>query len=95
MGAGALRALKVAVVVMGVLIVGGTALLGVLIAGRMSGRPGRTASAILDEPPGTRLIGASLAGQRLALALHGAGPDRVVVVDVPTGHVVARVSLRR
>ena len=94
MGPGALRALKVAVVAMGVLIVGGTALLGLLIARRMSGRPGAAASAILDEPPGTRLIGASLAGQRVALALQGAGPDRVVIVDLPTGHVLARIGLR-
>lgn len=112
MGEGALRALKVAVVVMGVLIVGGTALLGVVIARRMSGAQHATAStpplptvttpaaatpssaATLDEPPGTRVAATTLAGDRLALTLTGGGPDRVVILDLRDGRVVARVGLR-
>ena len=109
---GALRALKVAVVVMGVLIIGGTGLLGVLIARRMSGAAHVSASlpaasapssaaagapvpdALLDEPSGTRVASASLAGDRMALALQGGGPDRVVVLDLRSGRIVARVGLR-
>jgi hypothetical protein len=112
MGDGTLRALKAAVVVMGVLIIGGTGLLGVLIARRMSGAahvgassksaaaPGPAAAgaavpdALLDEPSGTRVAGTSLAGDRMALALQGGGPDRVVVLDLRSGRVIARVGLR-
>lgn len=110
MGEGTLRALKVAVVVMGVLIIGGTGLLGVLIAGRMSGAAHAPASGargtqpiaaaglapdtVLDEPAGTRVAGTSLHGGQMAVALQGGGPDRVVVVDLRSGRVVARVGLR-
>jgi hypothetical protein len=104
MGDGALRALKVAVVVMGVLIVVGVAALGVLIAHRMSGAPRPTTSApaidaavastILDEPPGTHVASTALAAERLALTLQGGGPDRVVILDLRSGRVVARVGLR-
>ena len=110
MGEGALRALKVAVVVMGVLIIGGTGLLGVVIARRMSGvgnAPASTGRAItpssaatlapdtlLEEPSGTRVAGTALNGDRMVLTLQGGGPDRVVVVDLRNGRVVARVGLR-
>jgi hypothetical protein len=30
----------------------------------------------------------------VALTLQGGGPDRVVVLDLRSGHVVARVNLR-
>ena len=93
---------------MGVLIVGGTALLGVLIVRRMSGVHPPAASvaapafsagagasgAVLDEPPGTRIAGAALAGDRIALTLQGGGPDRVTVLDLRSLQVVARVGLR-
>jgi hypothetical protein len=113
MGEGALRALKVAVVVMGVLIIGGTGLLGVLIARRMSGvahptastspasssTPGIAASVpaadvLLDEPSGTRVASTAIAGDRIAVSLQGGGPDRVIVLDLRTGRIVTRVSLR-
>ena len=104
MGEGALRALKVAVVVMGVLIMGGTALLGVVITQRMSGgmhfaasstdNGATTTNATLDESPGTHIASASLAGDRMAVALQGGGPDRVVVFDLRSGRVVAQVGLR-
>ncbi len=89
---------------MGVLIVGGTALLGVVITQRMSGRMHLAASspdigaaaahATLDEAPGTHIAGTSLAGDRIAVALQGGGPDRVVVFDLRSGRVVAQVGLR-
>jgi hypothetical protein len=113
MGEGALRALKVAVVVMGVLIIGGTGLLGVLIARRMSGAPHPVASTspvsnpvsglaagapvrdvLLDEASGTRVANTVLSGDRMAVTLQGGGPDRVVVLDLRNGRIVARVSLR-
>lgn len=87
--------LKVAVVVMGVLIIAGTVTLVVLLTTRMSGGGGAVASAVLDEPIGTRIAGTSAAPDRLALQLQGGGPDRVVVVDTRTGRVLGRVALSR
>lgn len=85
--------MKVAVVVMGVLIVGGTVVLGVLLFTRVSAQSGAVAS-VLDEPVGTVIAGAALAPDRVALTLHGGGADRVVVVDMRNGRVVARVGLK-
>ena len=97
---------------MGVLIIGGTGLLGVLIARRMSGAAHVSASSpsasapapvaagapvpdtLLDEPPGTRVASTTLAGDRIALALQGGGADRVVVLDLRSGRVIARIGLR-
>jgi hypothetical protein len=84
-----------AVVGMGVLIVAGLATIAVVITNRMSGGPGGIASAVLEEPAGTRIAGASLAPDRLALQLQGGGPDRVLVVDTKTGRVLGRVTLAR
>lgn len=91
-----MRLLRIAVVVMGVLIVAGTVTLVVLLAQRASGGSSASAGpATLDEPPGTRIVGASAAQDRVAVQLQGGGPDRVVVVDTRTGRVVARVALAR
>ncbi len=105
-----LRALKVAVVVMGVMIV--IAVVG-LVAGvvfKLRARPatraavpvaaavpteGGAALTVLDEPAGTRVVAVVAAGPRLALSLQGGGPDRVVLLDPASGTVTARVSLAR
>lgn len=87
--------LKVAVVVMGVLIVAGVGVLGVTLASRMSSGGGTIASVVLDEPAGTRVVGASLGADRLAVQLQGGGADRVVVTDLKSGRVVGRVGLAR
>jgi len=64
------------------LLVGGAAVVGTLIArsgARTAGSP--SSALVLDEPPGTRIVGVSaLADGRLALVLQGGGPDRVEVV---------------
>ncbi len=93
-----MRALKAAVIVMGVLILAGVATIVVTIVNRMSGpgvAEGPAALALLDEPAGTRIAGMSLATDRVAVQLQGGGPDRVVVVDTRAGHVVARVALEK
>ncbi len=90
-----MRALKAAVVVMGVLIVAGVAVLAVALVGRVSGQAGPMASALLDEPAGTRIAGASMAPDRVGVQLQGGGPDRIVVVDTRTGKVLGRVALAR
>ena len=87
--------LKVAVVAMGVLIIAGTATLFTLLATRMSPGAGQIASAVLDEPAGTRIAGVSAAADRVTVQLQGGGPDRVVVVDLRTGRMLGRVGLAR
>ena len=93
-----IRALKVAVIVMGVLIVVGTVTLGVLIARRVAPLAGGGPAAstpfdtVLDEPAGTRIAGVAAVADGLAVQLQGGGADRVVVVDSHL-RVVGRVGL--
>lgn len=90
-----MRGLKILVVVMGVMIVAGVAVMIAVIAQRLGGGGAGSvaADAVLQEPAGTHIVGSSFAGDRLALQLQGGGPDRVVVVDVRTGRVVAHARL--
>ena len=90
-----MQALKVAVVVMGVLIVAGVAVLAVTLVTRISGRPGPIASVVLDEPPGTRIAGVAMSADRLGVTLQGGGPDRIVIVDTRQGRVLGHVGLAR
>jgi hypothetical protein len=103
-----MRALKIAVIVMGVLIVGGTTALLVVIVHRMSAPPALLAAipapvaampasvtAVLDEPAGTRIAGIAAVRDRLAVQLQGGGADRVVLIDPATGAVAGRISLAR
>ena len=90
-----MRGLLAAVVIMGVLIVGGVITLGVTAFQRLSGQAAPMASLLLDEPIGTRVAGVSLAPDRLAVQLQGGGPDRVVMVDTRGGRVLGQVGLAR
>ena len=95
-----MRALKILVVVMGVMIVAGTVTLGVLIVRRSGGGGGEPAATTallrqLDEPSGTTVAAIALSPDRLAIQLRGGGPDRVVLVDPRNGATVARVALTR
>jgi hypothetical protein len=95
-----MRALKVAVVVMGVLIVVGTVGLVVGIARRGSMPPAQAslpvfATALLDEPAGTRIAAVVPVRDRLAVWLQGGGTDRVVLIDPVTGSVAGRIALAR
>ena len=90
-----MRMLKVAVVVMGVMIVAGVTLLVVVIAGRVAAPAGAPMHAVLDEPAGTRIVAVSALPDRLALQLQGGGPDRVVVLDLRSGREVGRAALAR
>jgi hypothetical protein len=96
-----MRALKIAVIVMGVLIVVGTTALIVVVVHRMSSPPSLVATlpaslaATLDEPAGTRIAGIAAARDRLAIQLQGGGADRVVLIDPDTGAVTGRISLVR
>ncbi len=91
-----MRALLALTVVMGVLIVLGTATVAVTVMHRMNGAaPRPLAASVLDEPTGTHIVSAAAYGDRLAIVLQGGGPDRVVLLDPATGHPLGRVSLAR
>lgn len=97
-----MRALKVATIVMGVLIVAGTMALVIAVARRpgapktppTAGLPAIVA-AVLEEPAGTRIATVAAVQDRLAVQLQGGGADRVVLVDPRSGAVVGRISLAR
>ncbi len=88
-------ALKALVIGMGVLIVAGVAVIGATLVGRMSPQTGSIATLTLDEPPGSRIVGTSMAPDRIAITLQGGGPDRVALVDTKTGHLLGHVALAR
>jgi hypothetical protein len=96
-----MRALKVAVIVMGVLIVAGTMALVIGVVRRASAPVAPMAalpasvSAVLDEPVGTRIAGIVAVRDRLAVQLQGGGVDRVVLIDAATGTIAGRISLAR
>jgi len=86
-----MRALKAAVIIMGVLIVAGTIALAVVIANRFSSRAAMPAAieASLNQPAGTRIVGIAGAGERVAVHVTGGGlPDRILLVETAHGRVV-------
>lgn len=84
-----MRALKAAVIIMGVMIVAGTVTLAVLLANRMSGRAAPAVEASLGQPSGTRIVGIAGAGERVAVHVSGGGlPDRILLLDATRGRVV-------
>jgi hypothetical protein len=91
-----MRALMALVIGMGVLIVAGTAVIGVTIVKRMSaGGAVAGVPLVLDEPAGTRIVSVGGAGDKVAVVLSGGGPDRVVLWDVARGVAVGRLRLAK
>ena len=111
-----MRALKIATIVMGVLILLGTAVMIAAIIkrggmtsspvasslapsgalpGSLSGPPGNPFTTLLDEPPGTTIMGITQVRDWLAVTVRGGGPDRVVLIDPVSGAVTGRVALAR
>jgi hypothetical protein len=97
------RVLKVAVIVMGLLLVGGFAIVLAAIVYQASrgGQDGAAAGPAVNgldaELPIAKdaTVGAlSLDGDRLAIHLNSAAGPEIAVVDLKTGKVVARVKLR-
>lgn len=100
-----MRALKVLVVVMGVLLVGGTAALVIAVIERaqqhMAASPPAAPSAargfdrVLDLPPGARVIAVEPAGERLVvrLALAGGG-EALILIDARTGARLGTIELK-
>ena len=92
-----MQALKVLVVVMGVMIVAGVATLGVLLTKRVGAisAPVAVGTIVLDEPAGTRIVAAMPGGETIVVQLQGGGPDRVTVVDARSGRIVGRIGLAK
>jgi hypothetical protein len=88
-----MRGLQVAVVVMGVLIVAGVAVIAVTVMHRLSGPSVASAQTDLDEPAGTQIAGIAASGDRLAVQLRGGGADRLVIMDLRTLRVAGRIAL--
>ncbi len=90
-----MRALKILVVVMGVLIVAGTVTLVALVvqrAGGLAGGGGRVALA-LDQPAGTRIAGIAAAEQGLAVWVQRPdGTESVLLIDPRRGRVTGEIT---
>jgi hypothetical protein len=100
------RILKLAVIVMGILLVGGFAFVLAAIVYQASHlKQNGIASAPAQSPEGTPGIDLPLAegatvsamsldGNRLALQLNGGEGPEIVVLDLQSGKIVARVKLK-
>lgn len=99
-----MAALKVLVVAMGVLLVGGLIVLAIAVADRINHpRPAAPAAAAanrplastLDLPAGARVVGAEASGDRLVVRVDlGGGSEELIVVNLATGAPVSTVTLR-
>jgi hypothetical protein len=95
-----MRALKILVVVMGIMIVGGFAALVVIIIGRVSHRgpaPAETPKAFarpIDIPRGARIEAMTAGGNRLVVGLELPDGDRqLLIIDLATGARLGTVEL--
>lgn len=79
-----LRVLKIAVVVMGVLIVVGTVAMAVAIANRVAGPSGPNDWVLpLEEPEGSRIVSIVAQDGMLAVLISGGGrPDRIQLIPM-------------
>jgi hypothetical protein len=98
-----MRALKILVVVMGVMLVGGTAALIAAIIDRAS-RHTPTASAppssrgfghaAVTLPPGARVVTAELAGDRILVRLaREEGGEALIIIDAKSGAPLGTIDL--
>ncbi len=101
------RILKIAVIVMGVLLVGGFAFVLAAIVYQAS-HPAQDATVTgaqavsgegalsidLPVPAGAAVTAMSLDGNRLAVHLNGAAGPEIAVIDLASGKVVAHVRLK-
>ena len=101
------RTLKIVVIAMGVLLLGGFAFVISAIvyqATRMGesesvASPARTmgnqsGELRLDAPSGTTIQGVTLDGKRMAVHLTGPNGAEIAVIDVDKGRVIARIRLQ-
>jgi hypothetical protein len=97
------RALKIAVIVMGILLVGGFAfVLAAIVYQASKGGQDRAVpptglervEAELPIPKDATIDAMSLDGDRLALHLNSAAGPEIVVLDLKTGKTLARIKLQ-
>jgi hypothetical protein len=96
------RALKIAVIVMGILLAGGFAfvLAAIVYQASKGGQEGAPAAVLdgiesdLPIPKDATISSMSLDGDRLALHLSTAAGPEIVVVDLATGRIVSRIKLK-
>jgi len=95
------RVLKAAVIVMGILLVGGFAfvLAAIVYQASKGGQSGGTAgteavAAELPIPKDATVSTLALDGDRLALHLQSSAGPEIVVVDLKTGKTLARIRLK-
>lgn len=98
-----MAALKLLVVAMGVLLVGGVVVLAIAVADRVNHpRPTTPAAATnrplastLDLPAGAHVVGAEASGDRLVVRVDlGGGGEELIVVNLATGAPISTVTLR-
>ena len=91
-----MRALKILVVVMGVLIIGGTLALGIVLVKRTNaGSTPIVQDMVLDQPAGTRILGISSAEGSLALLVQRPDGERVLLVDPRRGRITGEIRLKQ
>ena len=97
------RVLKIAVIVMGLLLVGGFAfvLAAIVYQASRGGQDGGVSAALpssveaeLSIAKDASVTALSLDGDRLALHLNSAAGPEIAVVDLRTGKIVARIKLK-
>jgi hypothetical protein len=89
-------ALKVLVVVMGIMLIGGFAVLVAVIGGRLShsGSP-RSFAAAIDIPRGARIEAMTAGADRLVLdMILSEGERQLLVIDLTTGARLGSIELR-
>ncbi|HWE72995.1 MAG TPA: hypothetical protein VG328_07535 [Stellaceae bacterium] len=103
-----MRALKVLVIVMGVLLAGGIVALGFAVqyrinhprqtpaaAGPAIGPAGAANVTTLDLPQGAKAVGAEASGDRLVIRVElASGGAELIIVNLATGAPIATVTLR-
>ena len=90
----AYRALPVAVILLGILIVIALAVFVVGLATKFGGHahaPAAPAVAQFTLAPGARIASVDVSGDRLVLRLKGPAGDEVDVIDTETGRLVAKI----
>jgi len=93
-----MRALKILVIVMGVMLIGGFALLVAVIAGRLSrggGVPRSFVATTIDVPRDARIGSMTATADRLVVELVlPQGGHQLIVVDLATGARLGTIELR-
>jgi hypothetical protein len=96
-----MRALKALVVVMGILLLGGTVALALVMVSRLANRDHGIASdahpahASLTIPQDARIDGIAGLGDRLALHLVSPAGDSILIVNPSSGATISTLEIKR